>query len=88
MDKLIKAVITAVGFYGEDHCDVVLNEKGNLDVIYHKRVHTGMPASDGSDNDHSHNNSFPVVTDVVPFDKVDKAALVKELDARHVGYCF
>lgn len=72
---VIEAVDRALDEYDSDNIDVVKNEEtGMLDVIYH-----------------SNNNSFAIEVNVSNpkyLNEYDKKMLVKELNKRHVGYCW
>lgn len=71
----IEAVDRALNEYDSDNVDVVKNEEtGMLDIIYH-----------------SDNNSFAIQTNVSNpkyLNEYGKETLVKELNKRHVGYCW
>ena len=72
---IIEAVDRALNDYYSNNVDVIRNEEtGMIDVIYH-----------------SDNNSFVIqanVSNPEHLSKNDKKTLIKELNKRHVGYCW
>lgn len=72
---IVEAIDRALEEYDSDNVDVVKNEETSmLDIIYH-----------------SDNNSFAIQADVFNYkylNEHDKGMLVRELDKRHVGYCW
>lgn len=70
LNFLLDAVDRALSKYSSDNVDVVKNEETGFLDIIY----------------HSRNNSFSIESGIVGMSRINKAALIRELDRRGVGH--